>query len=373
MLNRTKALLLTALGMSLFTAGCGISGGSGAEGNSPAPSHSDITILPNPENTSYGTTTVEPLVRIEGVRGSEWLSDDLLVVSKENPDGQPVTVEGTEYRPLNLYAHTVSTGEEEALSPGPENQGYALANPGRRLIFYKTFDWQSNTGTGYVMDLQTRKSVRITEKDELELTNGVWLDERTILYSSMDGRLISVSADGMDRKQWPDPKASMLGNLSAQGGKIYYTTPPGLLLASDIGSGERNVVGKNVVWAAPSAAGEKLGIVNRIKSGTMELYVTDADGGNRRSIAQDNQIFGVAWNEAGDRLAYSAIEPSGTTKGVYVADPLAGTSVTLPIDIKYIADAPRWSPSGDRLMITDTLIGNDRSKPAFVTYLAAAQ
>ncbi|WP_276354109.1 TolB family protein [Cohnella caldifontis] len=368
--NRLKGVVLSAVGLVLFTAGCGHAGNGE---DAAAPAYAPVVVLDNPESASFGASEAQPLVRLDGVRGADWLTDDLLLVSKENPNGQPTAEEGTEYRPLNLYARNLATGEDTALAPGPDNQGFAVASPDRSRIFYKTFDLQSTVGTGYVMDLKTRRSIRVTQRDELELTSGVWLDDRTILYAAMDGRLVLVSADGTEKKSWSDPEVPRIGNLSAAGGKVIYSAPYGVLFSYDPETGKRTVVGKNAVWASPSADGKKLAVVRKIRGGSMELSVADADGGNRAAIAQDAQIFGLAWTPAGERLAYAGIEPSGKTRGVYVSDIAKGTTAALPIDANFIADAPRWSPSGDRLMVTAAVVRGDGGKPSFVTYLAAAK
>jgi len=370
--NRLILAVLGGGGLLMLIAGCGR---GEPEAQPAAPAYGRVTVLDNPENAAFGDSAVKPLVRLDGVRGSDWLNGRLLLVSKENPDEAPTELEGAEFRPLNLYARDLSTGEETPLAPGADNQGYAVASPDRSRIFYKTFDWQSSVGTGYVMDLRTRRSVQVTQRDELELTSGVWLDDRTIVYAALDGRLVFVSEDGAKRDTWSDPDVSQAGDLKAVHGKIFYAASNGVLYTYDTETKKKKIASKSAapVWASPSPDGTKLAVVQRIRSGAMELSVADADGRNRKAIAQDAQIFGPAWSPEGDRLAYAGIESSGMTRGIYVTNLVTGTTATLPIDAGFIADAPRWSPSGDRLMVTASITGGGRNKPEFVTYLAAAK
>jgi TolB protein len=128
-----------------------------------------------------------------------------------------------------------------------------------------------------------------------------------------------------------------------------------------------------MLFDVPSPDGSLLGLVLRNKPGEMTLSVTDADGRGSKEIMKGSQIFGVSWSPDGKRLAFADIAQSGTAKGIYFADVSTGQSSALSVDVKFVADPPRWNPSGDRLMVTASSPGEDGGKPAVTTYLVAAE
>lgn len=60
-------------------------------------------------------------------------------------------IEGQERYPLNLYLHTLSTGEEAPLQTGELNYGAPQLSPDKTHVFYK--ELYDPTGFGYIMDL----------------------------------------------------------------------------------------------------------------------------------------------------------------------------------------------------------------------------
>ncbi|MFC5702944.1 PD40 domain-containing protein [Cohnella faecalis] len=339
----------------------------------------DITVLDNPESLSYEQTPASAIVRIDDVRGTDWLSDEAIIVSRENKDVSPVPAEGTTWYPSKLYVRTLDSGKETPLIGGGsnDNQGYALLSPNRAYLFYKTFDLQSNTGKGYILDMATSQSRSFTGADAMELQNGLWVDNDSLLYSELTGAVNEVSVDhdgALDSKLLLQTRSPFLNNLAYIGNRLYFSNGSGLLLVHDFRS-ENTAVAllKNVVWMTPSPDGSQLAVVRRVKSGAMELVVTDVKGNVLQTLAQDFQIYGVAWSPDGSRIAYSGLTENGTARGVYLADVAAGSSSELQVDVKFISDPLRFSPSGDRLLISTTVPDENRGVNRFVTYLVAVK
>ncbi|TVX98780.1 PD40 domain-containing protein [Cohnella terricola] len=328
-----------------------------------------ITLLNNPEKTSYEKEEMNAIIRLNDVRGMDWLSDDRILVDRENREMKPAHADGGVWYPHNIYIHALSTGTDVPLLPSGENQGFAQASPDKNKIYYKTFSLQSNTGKGHLMDLSSGMTTTFTDEDEITLDNGSWIDNDSILYSTIKGTIHELRTDDGKPRQLYDARTMFPSNLAIFDGSIYYTTLKGSLFAVSSDLKEQSLLLDNAVWMTPSPDKQRLAIVRRIKSGEAELLITDLEGKVLYTVAQDSQIFGIAWSPDGTKLAYAGITSNGTARGVYVADTSTGLSATLALDVKFIADPVRWNPSGDRLMVSSTLPDEQQSRNRFVTYL----
>lgn len=348
----------------LFTAGCQPRNGAGS-----------ITVIENPESAKYDEASIHALVQLDDMRGMDWASDDQIVVERDNP-AIALDPDAGSAHPRNLYLRTLSDGSETPLQPGKEHQGYARLSPDRSKLFYKTYDWQSNTGQGFILDMAGRTAVSFTEKDELDLQSGLWVDNHTILYAKIDGEVRVVDTD----LQEPEPLYStgfpFVHNLALLGDRLYYGSWKGQLMSVTLGAGAKAaLLRKDAEWMVPSPDEQRLAVVRRLGGGARELVLTDLEGRAVRPIARaDAQFFGVAWSPDGTKIAYARISDKGTVLGIDVADtttgrPSSGKVATLPVDVKFIADTLQWNPSGNRLMVTATVPDTGRGLNRFVTYL----
>jgi len=333
-------------------------------------SNKRITVLDNPEITTYEESTVDALTRLDNVRGMDWLSEDELIVDRENTSFTPEKADGEKWYPHNLYIHSLLSGEQTALIPENRNQGYAQISPDRSKLFYKTFDLQASTGQAYLMDIATRRSFAVTDKDALDIQNGRWVDNSSIIYATIEGKIFLANLADPIPKMLLETQNPFVSNVAYMDDKLYYTNLDGNLLTSPIKKKPTYSMISNVLSMVPSPDEQRLAIVRRIKSGGVELVITDLQGSIQTAIAQDTQIYGAAWSPDGKRLAYASYNSNGIVRGIYVADSTTGLSTPLPLDIKFIADPLHWSPTGSRLMISATQPDDTKRRNEFVTYLA---
>jgi len=362
--KRSAAILLSSL---LFLAGCQQQWNSNRE--ELQVDGKTITLLDNPEKTSYEKEEMNAIVRLNDVRGMDWLSDDRILVDRENREMKPAHADGGVWYPHNIYVRALSTGIDVPLLPGGENQGFAQASPDKNKIYYKTFSLQSSTGKGHLLDLSSGATTTLTGEDEIMLDNGRWIDNDSIVYSTIKGEIYELQTNDGKTRQLFNARTMFPGNLASLGDRIYYTTSNGSLIAVSSDLKEQSLLLNNALWMTPSPDRQRLAIVRRIKSGEAQLLITDLEGKVLNSVAQDSQIYGIAWSPDGTKLAYAGITSNGTARGVYVADTSTGLSATLALDVKFIADPLRWNPSGNRLMVSATLPDEQQSRNRFVTYL----
>jgi TolB protein len=251
-----------------------------------------------------------------------------------------------------------------------EHQGFAQVSPDRTRVFYKTFYLQSNTGKGYFLDLPSMKSKAFTEADAMEVQSGRWVDNDSVVYATIDGKIYMAGADSQEQPRLLlDSTIPFVNNVAYMDGKLYYSALKGTLFASTLTGNSVALPIDNVVWMVPSPDEQRLAVVNRLKSGQMELLITDLQGKVLKAIAQDNQIYGTAWSPDGNSIAYAGITDNGTVRGIYLADLVTGLSTPLTVDVKFIADPLHWSPTGTRLMVSTTQPDEKNKRNRFVTFL----
>jgi len=353
MKSKARFVCLVLSAVAVLLAGCQKPSADGREVHEVAGKR--ITVIDNPEPAYYEDSALDALVQLNNVRGMDWLGDNEIIITRDNTDFPPEHAEGIDWYPQNLYAYELSSGDQEPLLPENANQGFALLSPDRTKLFYKTFDLQANTGKGYIMDLATRSTFAFTSNDEMVVQYGNWIDNETVVYSTLEGVIMFAYLNRSYKKVLLNTGAPFSGNnIAFLDDRLFYTTLKGELFAHSLKAQPAALPIRNVVWMVPSPDEKRLAIVQRLAGGNMELVITDLQGRILNAIAQDSQIFGVAWSPDGTKLAYAGFTPNGTVRGIYVADTSTGLSAPLPVDVRFIGDPLRWSPSGNRLMITET-------------------
>ncbi|WP_256759837.1 hypothetical protein [Cohnella sp. WQ 127256] len=328
-----------------------------------------ITVMDNPEKTTYEKSVVDSIVRLDDVRGMDWLSEEKIIIDRENHNYLPEKAEGSEWYPHNLYTYSLLTNVQTPLHPANENQGYAQVSPDRTKVFYKTYSLQSNTGKGLTYDITTGKATAFTDTDAMDIQNGRWVDNDSIVYATIDGTIYTADAGNSSPRKLLDSANPFTSNIAYMNDHLFFTSLKGALMTSTL-EGEPDILPiSNVVWMVPSPDEQRLAIVRKVKSGAMELLITDLQGTILQAIAQDSQIYGTSWSPDGNKLAYAAITPNGTVRGIYVADASTGIPSALSVDIKFIADPLNWSPTGNRLMVSATQPDEQQSRNRFMTYL----
>ncbi|MFC5407653.1 hypothetical protein [Cohnella soli] len=331
-----------------------------------------ITVLDNPEPAAYGKSTSDAIVRLDGVRGMDWLSEDKILVGHPNRDFEPEQAEGMDWYPDNLYVLSLADKSESPLLPKNENQGFAQVSPDRMKVFYKTYSLQANTGMGHLYDFSTGKSVSFTEPDAMDIQNGRWVDNDTVAYATIDGSIWLAHTGSATPRKLLDTGIPFVTNIDYLNNRLYYSSLKGAMITATLdGQKPALLTTDRVVWMVPSPDEKRLAVVRRLKSGSMELNVTDLQGNVIQAIAQDAQIFGVAWSPDGSKLAYAGIAPNGTVRSIYVADPSTGLSAPLSLDAKFMDGLLRWSPTGNRIMVSTSQL-DEQQRNRSVTFLVRA-
>lgn len=147
---------------------------------------------------------------------------------------------------------------------------------------------------------------------------------------------------------------------------IVYQSPEGLAMVNGDGSDSRTALtptgGVDDRHADWSPDGTRLAFVHDEADGTRDIWVSDADGANARKLVECSAPCAAsdspAWSPDGTTIAYVRMDiVDGVAQGaeLRLIDPateggrtVASTTKTPKIGL----DEPRWSPDGQRLVVS---------------------
>ncbi|WP_274652537.1 TolB family protein [Paenibacillus humicola] len=305
--------------------------------------------------------------QLKGVRGMDWLSENRILIGKDNPNVKPVSAEGEKRSPINLYIRDLSgaQAQDEPLQETAGNQNFAEVSPDRKHVFYKANS--EETARGYIMDLETRKIVPIG-KETLQANAGEWADNERVIYPLFKGDIAATDVNGKTETLLHTSSA-YVNSVSQRGSKIYYVNRE-ILFVYDPQTKEKNMaLAKPVTSFVPSPDGKQFAVVKKISDSEVELTITDAEMNNKFTLGSGSQISSLAWSPDGSKLAYAATSQDDEgVSGMFIADAVSGKTAQISVDMQYgPAYPPRWSPAGDKLMTSSvTLQGSDY---VFNTYI----
>ncbi|BBH21722.1 hypothetical protein Back11_30670 [Paenibacillus baekrokdamisoli] len=367
--NMTKIAAAVGIVGFLLMTGCSgpvtNNGGEGSGREVIEKPQKTITIVDTEPAAAHTEIEVVKIDELNGIRGLDWLGEDKLIIDKENKKMEPTTIEGRERYPHNLYIRDLSKGEskDEALKEGTDNQGAAVLSPDKKYMFYKVTE--ETTGTGYIMDLGTRKTVK-TGSEQMSTQEGSWNGNEQLVFPVMTGRILSSNLNG-EMNVITITKNPLLYNVVQRGANLYYIGINNNLFLFSTVTKETTLLDRNVIWLIPSPDGKQLALVKRTSDTEMELTITDSSLHKKVALAKSTQVFGTSWSPDGTKLAYSESSETGGVKGVFVADVVSGKSTQIAVDVQSIADPLVWSPSGHKIITTTAVLQDN--KYVFITYI----
>lgn len=324
-----------------------------------------ITVLDNISESVYTKLKLEGIDKVENVRGLDFLSEDDIVVDKENRGLPPQRIEGEERYYHNLYLHSLSSGEESPLIGGEKNFGAALLSPDKQYLLYK--ELEDFTGLGYILNLETGTSLKVDDAP-FRADEGKWIDNRQIVFPDMEGNILRADVNG-GQEMVVQPGVPYVHEVVQSGSLIYYVTGEDTALtAYNTETKQSKVLKTSVMWVIPSPDGSKLAIVKRTKPGEMVLVLCDTEGNEQSTLASAQQIFGTSWSPDGSKLAYALTAGNAASgqNGLFITEVETGEQTPVLAGIE-VGDQLRWSPSGKKLLAPSAVLKDNVYQ--FITYV----
>lgn len=372
--KKAAAAAITLAGMLVVLSACG--SGAGYDGSTAAGREvikkpdKTITVVDEAPAQADQQMEVSKIDELKGIHGLDWLSEGKIIVDKENLNMKPVTIEGEQRYPRNLYIRDLAAAdqEDEALSEEQDNQSFALLSADKKYLFYKKNS--EDTATGYIMDMATRESVQ-TGEGELHANDGEWIDNERVIFSLITGSIVTADVKGNTTTVLPMKDDFSIMNATQRGTTVYYTSMQDKLHAYDTLTDKQTVLDSKVIWFVPTADNKQTALVKRTSETEMELTITDSSLKKKWTLVKATQVFGMSWSPDGTKLAYIVNSQGDGVNGVFVADSVSGKTTPISVDSRNASGTLRWSPSGDKLLTSSAVM--EENKVVFHTYVISFQ
>ncbi|MDF2675500.1 MAG: lipoprotein [Clostridiales bacterium] len=359
-----KSITISAVGILCVAV---LSGCSSASNTSKAvvKSEKQIAVMANNNEPVNNEIALEKMYSIKGIRVMDWIDENTVLVMKENYQYPQIQHDSSKAYPKNFYEYDINTQNLKLIAGSNTDMAYGVLSPDKKHIFYKE-GIESNL-TGFILNRETGQKVKVTNVDSISSSEGIWLDNNTVIFSEFpQGGIYTADVKG-NVKQIENTPKGMTSNTAKALDKVYYTSIDGKLYMQNINGKENKFLKDNIVWLIPSQNSDKLIMVKRTEKTKMVLVVTDLEGNEKKVLAEGTQIFGTNWSPDQSKIAYSTAADNSGKAGLFVSDINTGKTVQLSGDVGLAADPVRWSPSGKRILTTSATIENN--KPEFVSYI----
>jgi len=321
-----------------------------------------ITVIKRDNDVTSSGPTLDKINRINEVHAFDWIDEDNILISKENKTLPKVFTQSGMIYPQNLYLYNLKTNESKLILESNQNMGNATLSPDKKHVFYKE---GTENLTGFILNLETKQKVQVTPKDSIYRTEGQWIDNNNVIFSTLpDGIIYSVSLLG---KLTQLANAKGLASNTIKINNFLYYSMVEKLYKQEIGSLDRKLLRTDVAWLIPSQDKSQFALVKHNAKSMQTLTLTDLNGNELKSFAEGSQIMGTSWSRDGLKLAYTVAAGDNCDSGLFIANVSSGKIVQLAVDIQYISDSVKWSPSGKRLLTSNFITRN--SKNSFATYI----
>jgi len=308
-----------------------------------------ITVIDEPDKDK-GNPVIS-VVKIEGhgpLEITDWLDENILVVSKENSSLEKLTLtelSGTFPRSLYLYDTDKDTFTLLKAQESGNLGGATLSSQGKSLLYY---EFTLGDPTFHVMNMDTLSTFTISEA----MSAFFAADDTVVGATYNGGAYMADSTGGISNIE--ELSAESLVIVEKIGNLVYYNTGSDEgLWRLDVRSKEKISLNMNNVYGLyPSPDGKQLAAVQSDGTETT-LTLYDADGKNPKLLAEGAEIKAVSWSPDQRIIAYSLkSDVNGRTlNSLNVHDLLTGDSTQLAVDVD--AHLTTWSPSGEKIAYTE--------------------
>ncbi|WP_298838328.1 hypothetical protein [Clostridium sp.] len=322
----------------------------------------EITLIKGDNISTYNEPALKKIDLINDIRAFEWIDDDTILISKENKTYPKVFTDSGMVYPQNLYLYNLKTNEDKLILGSKESMGNAVLSPDRKHIFYK--EGIENL-TGFILNIKTKHKIQVTNRDNISPTDGQWIDNDNVIFSTLpESKIYTASVKG--NISLLTKVKGITSNTIKIKNDLYYIIGE-KLYKQEINSSNKILLSDGVNSLIPSPNQSQFALVKHNSNTNRSLILSDLLGNKLKTFAEGTQIMGTSWSSDGSKLAYTVASENNCDAGLFVVNVKSYKVVQLAVDIQYISDSVKWSPSGKRLLASHFMMHNN--KPSFTTHI----
>lgn len=352
-MKKTKMAVMACVPALLFAlAACG------------AGTNGDRTVIKEPGKTitvidDAGKEIGDPGVTVEKIDPYEkaeifgWLDEERVIVAKENETLAEMKLEElADSHPRSLYLYNLNTNQYEPLKE-QDNVflGGASLSPDKKHLIYQ--EYTLGDPVYYVMSLDTLETFGLHGDPIGGAISAKWADAKTVIGASYAGGAFTAGMTG-EIDALAELNEGALFVVEPTKDRVYYNTnSDGSLMAFNRATKEKTDLDLDQVYdVVPSPDGNHM-LVLRQDGSQKKLILCDADGGNRKTLAEGTELGGVSWSPDQRMVAYTLKEyaNSSSVQALHLHDLL--TNESTPIVVGVESASTYWSASGNELAYTE--------------------
>lgn len=333
-------------------AGCGF---NEAEGKEIDVGGKKITVLetkPPTQSENPGTVdaAIEKIDKYAGIRGEDWLSEESILVTKENSKLKPISVLDQMSVIRNLYAYQLKSGDMKSILGETDYMWMPIVSPDGKHIFSENL--KPGKYSGLILDLEGNIKASVADDPakgfHISYSNARWVNnEEVIVPSSGEGVcLINVNStitkiENIGRMQ--TDYAEKVGN------KIYYISVERNLMAYDISTKKREIVKQSVFNFVLSPNKDMFAIEKKVSESKNSLVLIDLNGNEKAALTEAKMIYGMSWSPDQTKLVYLINSDKESKSGLYIMDLASKKSLYVP-NFANIDNSVKWSPASKKIL-----------------------
>ncbi|HET6266797.1 MAG TPA: protein kinase [Acidobacteriota bacterium] len=262
----------------------------------------------------------------------------------------------------NIYSSTTTgRGEEAVYDFSPAFPVYMLSYPdNKKLLVVSLSSTMANTGVFNELDLKSHKLRSLSGEVSLDDVGGWFEPGKSLIVGRTMNGIRNIWKYDLESQAFTQitfgPGPDRLPFMDPNGKGIYYVSGrrSGTLTRFDVKTGNTSDIESELATQpAVSPDGKKLMYIKVVEPRkTVEVWVSDIDGGNKVKITTSSNLGTGLWSHDGKRIAF--VDLSDQTKGAYIAD-ADGKNVKQVAKLPGFVQVMGWSVDGQSLYATITV------------------